>query len=185
MTVLVPGYLKWNGVAYIIDTDLIGAQGPAGPTGSIGPAGPEGPEGPAGSSSDTIYYATTIPQDIETAGPPVLITSVLIDDNTMNSLTVNVIANGYNDKDGYNLESSMYVFDIVRYNGYMFNTNYPGLFPINTILGNDWNVTIQYSAIDYKVDLYAVSNIALSNINYAITYKLITGTALGSPPIAM
>ena len=44
--ILTPGYLRWDGTKYVLDTD-IEIVGPTGPTGPTGPIGPEGPPGPS------------------------------------------------------------------------------------------------------------------------------------------
>lgn len=47
--ILTPGYLRWDGTKYVLDSDIeiVGPAGSAGPTGPVGPAGPPGPFGTA------------------------------------------------------------------------------------------------------------------------------------------
>lgn len=47
--ILTPGYLRWDGTKYVLDSDveIVGPSGGAGPTGPAGPAGPPGPNGTA------------------------------------------------------------------------------------------------------------------------------------------
>lgn len=53
--ILPPGYVRWDGVKYVFDSDIeiVGPAGPPGEPGAPGPMGPEGPStGPAGGDLD-------------------------------------------------------------------------------------------------------------------------------------
>ncbi len=50
MSILVPGYVRWDGTKYVTDptVQIVGPVGPPGSTGATGPTGPQGPTGIAG-----------------------------------------------------------------------------------------------------------------------------------------
>lgn len=49
-SILIPGFLKWDGLKFVLDPDvgIEGPPGPAGPAGATGLAGPIGPTGSGG-----------------------------------------------------------------------------------------------------------------------------------------
>ena len=51
--ILTPGYLRWDGTKYVLDSD-VEIVGPAGTQGPAGPAGPAGPPGPFGTASGDL-----------------------------------------------------------------------------------------------------------------------------------
>lgn len=60
-SILVPGYLRWDGFKYVLDptVEIIGPPGPPGPS-TPGPPGPPGPQGPAGTpGTDGLPAYTT------------------------------------------------------------------------------------------------------------------------------
>lgn len=61
--ILPPGYVRWDGVKYVFDSDveIIGPAGPPGAPGAPGPMGPEGPStGPAGGDLDGDFPNPTV-----------------------------------------------------------------------------------------------------------------------------
>lgn len=96
--ILLPGYVRWDGVKYVFDSDIeiVGPSGPPGApglAGSVGPTGSTGPTGPTGpAGSGTIVGAQNSFVFLTTSGSTIL----QISDGTPNqTFTPSLIGQGY------------------------------------------------------------------------------------------
>jgi hypothetical protein len=171
-----PGYLRWDGLKYVIDSGspLVGPTGPTGASGAPGPTGAAGSPGPTGATgpmwSETVYTAS--------ASDPfgTIITSVVLDDNTVNSIIVTCIAYS----DGYQPQAWQQAFQVIAWSGNLYSGGSIMTYPV--ALPNAWDI---YASPDImtplKLDLWVYTN-DFATVDFAITVKILPVICNGYTP---
>lgn len=170
--ILLPGYLKWDGVKYIIDPTPAGPIGPTGPSGATGAAGATGATGAAGASAPDGYVYTAIATDA--IGTTIVV--LPLEENTINSITVTAVAHA----DGYTLQCWQRNWGFNYYDGYMFIES-PAYLIYPLVLSN-WDITITPSLTRYdnNLTIIAYSNDpGLVPVSFGVTIKHVAAPSLG------
>ncbi len=174
-----PGYLKWDGIKYVlvpvieVETGATGPTGAVGATGSVGatgPAGDTGATGPAGAPyEETVYYASyetgvdTYPISFSPA------IQIQLDANTTNSITVTAIQNSFDERFAFQM-----VFTATYYSG-NFYSNVITSYPSTSISPYTFSISHLGSGL---VEIQ-ISGDGLLTTNYAATVKVLSSTSLG------
>lgn len=175
-----PGYLKWDGLKYIIVPDIeveVGATGPTGATGAAGPTGTVGATGAAGATGPTgaagaDYTETTYLASFEVGDPtPVSTTPVAqiqLDGYTSNLITITVIESDYN-----NRLSFQKVFTVTYYEP-NFDYSSQLIYPASI----DW-FDINLTNLGGGLIEFTITPDSAIDCNFAMTIKVLSVASLG------
>jgi len=173
-----PGYLKWDGIKYIIVPDFEAGAGPTGPTGpsgatgATGAAGATGATGPTGAAEvETVYLASF---DFETDTYPLSFTppaQIQLDTNTSNLITVTILESNY-----YSRLSFQVIFT-TTYHPPGFDYSYQVVYPDTHLMPDPFIVDL----IDLGGGLveFVINGDTEISSNFAMTIKVLSVTSLG------
>jgi len=181
-----PGYMKWDGIKFILVPDIEAGAGPTGPTGPSGPTGSTGPQGATGATGadapeETVYLASFV--EGEDTFPMSLTPSAQfqLGTNTSNLITVTVLATNYYDRTAY-----QFVFK-VTYHPPSYQSRSYLVYPIDYV--TDTDILSPYSAsvthIGSGLIEIKITGDSAVTTNFAATIHIITATSLGIAPIFM
>jgi hypothetical protein len=177
-----PGYLRWDGLKYVIDSGspLVGPTGPTGASGAPGPTGAAGSPGPTGATgpmwSETVYTAS--------ASDPLgtTIASTILDDNTVNSIIVTCIAYS----DGYQPQTWQETFQWIAWSGSLYYAGsiliYPNAIAYPFSLPNAWYLGTSSDMITPLKLNFTVWTNDFATVDFAITVKILPVICNGYTP---